>query len=58
MDVDQELATIAEMFHLWDMGHTLEAVDYVLQRGDLTDTERVELSRAVLAHHFDLRDES
>lgn len=57
MDVTVELAKIAERFPLWHRGYTLEALDYVLQTPDLTDGERVELARVVLARNFDLRDE-
>lgn len=58
MDLDRELAKIAEMFHLWDMGYTLEAIQYVLTLPDLTDTDRVRLARVVLGRHFDPCDES
>jgi hypothetical protein len=56
MDVDRKLLEIAKTFRLWDMAYTLEAIDHVISL-DLADRERVELTKAVLAAHFELRAE-
>lgn len=57
MDVEAELRKVAQRYHLWDMGYTLEAIEEVLRMNWATDRERVDLAKAVLNTHFEHRAE-